>query len=146
MDMRSHLRLWLNDAELERRESGAYEGVIADVVEQVVRNPFTTKRETHPVLVFDDGWRWIPNFGSRTQLVRLYGAETDAWRGKRVRIFRRRENRVDKTTGEVKTQFAKTVMQCDARPSLVGHTEPVREFSDYDDSPEALAAARGRRR
>jgi len=146
MDMSKHLRRWLNDAELARREHGAYEGVIADVVEETVRNPFTTQPEVAPVIVFEDGWRLIPNFGMRAQLVTMFGPETDVWRGRRVRVFRRSAERVDKKSGEVKTTWVKTVMACDARPTLVARAEPTpHEWSDYDDSDEAIAAAARRR-
>jgi hypothetical protein len=148
MDMSRHLRRWLNDAELARREHGAYEGTIADVVEEVVRNPYTTRQEEVPVVVFADGWRLVPNFGMRAQLVAMFGAETDAWRGKRIRVFRRRTERTNKTTGETREVFVKTVMSCDTspawRPVVVARETGARELADYDDSDEAIVAVRGR--
>ena len=68
---------------------GSYEGIIVDVIEAEMRNPFTTEDELLPVIVFSDGWRIVPNIGMRRDLVDGYGRETDTWAGQRIRIFLR---------------------------------------------------------
>jgi len=88
MDMRRHLRRSLNVPDLQGL-GGCYEGRIADVTEQEVRNRFTTKKEKQPVIVFEDGYHIIPNFGMRRALVERFGSETELWRGERLRIVLR---------------------------------------------------------
>jgi hypothetical protein len=129
-----------------------YEGVIASVAEQVVRNPFSAQRERQPVIAFADGWRLIPNLGMRAALIEMLGPETDAWVGRRIQVFRRRVERIDRTTGEVRVVFVKSVSCRDRHArAVVSAAQPEvvveREYADYDDSPEALAAAatKGRR-
>ena len=51
MDMRKHLRRWLNHRELEQM-GGRYDGIVAAVAEQNVRNRFTAQREAQPVIRF----------------------------------------------------------------------------------------------
>ena len=88
MDIRRHLKRGLTNADLERM-GGAYKGVIVEVVEEPMRNRFKARREVNPVIVFGDGWRLVPNIGTRRALVDGYGPETDDWSGRRVRIFLR---------------------------------------------------------
>ena len=64
MDMRRHLKRWLNEGELQEM-GGSYEGRISAVVEEELRNRFTVQREVQPVIVFADGWRIVPNIGMR---------------------------------------------------------------------------------
>jgi hypothetical protein len=108
VDMRRHLKSWLNDTELARL-GDTFEGVIENVTEQEVRNRYTAARELHPIIKFDDGHVCIPNIGMRQALIGLFGPETDDWRGRRVQIFRRQVERTDKTTGVVKARWIKTI-------------------------------------
>jgi hypothetical protein len=123
--MRRHLRRRINDTELSRH-GDTYDGVLTAVTEENVRNRFTAQREVVPVLVFADGWTWIPNMSARTALVEMFGHDTDAWIGRRIRIFRRRVEQVDRATGEVKLRFVKAVMLPDTSAA---------EQADYDDTP-----------
>ena len=108
MDIRRHLKRWLNDGELQEM-GGSYEGTIADVVEEQVRNRFTTRREVQPVIVFYDGWRLIPNIGMRRALVEMFGPETNDWVDRRIRVFRRRMVQ-EKAGGEVPERYEKAVV------------------------------------
>jgi hypothetical protein len=85
--MSRHLKQWINDPELRRR-GGRYVGVVAAVVEEVVRNPFTTVRQPEPVMKFADGWQIVPNVGMRPTLVEQLGPETDGWIGQQIEIER----------------------------------------------------------
>ena len=128
--MRRHLRRWLNDAELERR-GGRFDGVIAAVTEETVRNRFTAQRELQPVIAFDDGWRLVPNLTMRRALIEMFGTESNAWIGRRVTIHRQRVERIDKITGAIRESFQKTVSSSDVAPGTT--------IADYDDR-----SARGR--
>ena len=88
VDMRRHLKRWLVNSDLQGM-GGSYEGIIVDVIEEKVRNPFKAKHELNPVIVFLDGWRIVPNIGMRRDLVAHYGPETDTWTGRCIRIFLR---------------------------------------------------------
>jgi len=85
VDMKRHLKRWLNISNLQGM-GGSYEGIIVDVIEEKVRNPFAKETQRHPVIEFSDGWRIVPNIGMRRDLIDGYGCETDTWVGRRLRI------------------------------------------------------------
>ena len=68
---------------------------------------------------------------------------------RRIGVYRKRVERLDKATGEVKTQWAKAVACADAHaraavgPRLNPSASTARavDRADYDDSNEALAEA-----
>jgi hypothetical protein len=142
MDMTRHLRRWLNDKELKQM-GGRYEGVVVAIREEKVRNRFTAQQEVQPVIKFDDGWLLIPNLGMRRALIEIFGAETNNWIGHRISVCRRRVERRDRLTGEVREKFEKFVYVVDPFtrqpirelsidvPRLAGHREP----GDDDDAP-----------
>ena len=111
VDMRRHLKLWLNGADLQNM-GGSYEGTISAVVEEEMRNGFTTQRTVQPVIVFTDGYRIVPNIGMRRTLVESYGAETDSWVDKRIRVFLRPMTRRDSVKAQ--SRFEKAVECLDA--------------------------------
>jgi hypothetical protein len=123
---------WLTLAELERR-GGRFEGVITEVSEQSLRNPFTGVFESRAVIHFDCGTTTVPSRAMGKTLVGLYGGDTDAWVGRRIVVFRRAVERKSKATGEMVTRYERAVIACDPRFTK---TAPP---ADYDDSPEALA-------
>ena len=88
MDMRQHINRGMTNGDLEQMD-GAYAGVIADVVLEEMRNKYTAKYEKNPVIVFEDGWRLVLNFGIRRDLIDSLGSESDNWIGASIRIFLR---------------------------------------------------------
>ena len=88
MDMQRHLKRRLDNSVLQEM-GGSYEGIVVDVVDQKMRNPFTLEHELNPVIVFSDGKRLVPNIGILDVLIAHYGPETDTWAGRRIRIFLR---------------------------------------------------------
>ena len=151
MDMRRHLKPWLNDAELVRL-GGEFEGRIASVVEETIRNRFTANRELQPVIEFDGGWRLIPNLTMRAALIERLGSETDNWIGRRVTIFRRRIAHTNRSSGEVRERWVKAVAFpiTDAAISVARSvhlgTDNVddgrTDLADYDDSDAASTPPR----
>jgi hypothetical protein len=132
MDMRRHTRRWLNDTALASEFDGTFEGVIAAVTEEQVRNRFTAQRELQPVIAFaEGGWRVVPNLGMRTALIEMLGPETDQWIGRRISIHRRRVERADKATGEIRSSWQKVVSVPDRHARVLPMRRPV---ADYDDS------------
>lgn len=107
MDMRKHLRRWLNGPEL-RKLGDRYEGRIDRVTEEQVRNRFTGQKQIEPVIHFDDGYRLVPNYGMRVRLIEFWGDDTEDWIGHRLQVLH--EPVTDKKTG--KTRWQKQV----ARP------------------------------
>jgi hypothetical protein len=104
--MRRHLKRRMNNSDLEQM-GGQYEGVVVNVVLEEMRNRYTVKREEHPVIVFEDGWRIVPNLGMRRALINSVGPESDDWIGGRVRIFLRPMAR--KHGGDGPQRFEKAV-------------------------------------
>ena len=109
---------------MTRSYGGRYVGVVAAVVEEVVRNPFTTVRQPEPVMKFTDGWQIVPNVGMRRTLVEQLGPETDGWIGQQIEIERCRISRVDPDTGVTREKWEKRVR-------VVGH-EPSRDLTADD--------------
>lgn len=108
MDMNRHLRRWLNDRTL--RELGdAYDGVIASVSEEMIRNRFTAEKKLEPVITFEDGWRLLPNISQRRALIQFFGADTGEWVGQRVVVYRHRVTQTDQETGAVRDSWEKRV-------------------------------------
>jgi hypothetical protein len=156
--MSRHLRKWLNDAALVAL-GGEYEGVIASVSEERIRNRFTAQTQLEPVIAFEDGFRLVPNLTMRRALAEALGDETDHWIGQRVRVWRRTTETVNRTTGEVRRVQVKTVELLDAPARVVPHPRAASAappadaifgddaVADYDDdSDEALAFPAERRR
>jgi len=88
MDMTRHLRRYINLPELEKLD-GYYEGVIADVTEQPLRNRFTYRKEVNPIILFEDGYCTVPNNGMRRALIEEFGKETDLWKGRSIIVASR---------------------------------------------------------
>lgn len=108
MDMTRHLHRWLNDGSL--REMGdSFEDRISDVVEELIRNRFTKQKVLEPVVIFESGWRLLPNITQRRALIEFFGPQSDDWIGRRLRVYRHRIDRVDATSGRPKTTWEKRV-------------------------------------
>jgi hypothetical protein len=108
MDMTRHLRRWLNDKAL--RELGdVYDGRIASVTEETIRNKFTAQKQLEPVITFEDGWRLLPNITQRRTLIEFFGPETEEWIGQRVVVFRHYIQKPDPKTGLIKESWEKRV-------------------------------------
>jgi hypothetical protein len=108
MDMTRHLRRWLNDKALSEQFEDHYEGRISDVAEEVIRNRFTGVKQLEPVVMFDDGWRLVPNISQRRALIEFFGSETDGWKGQRLVVFRHSIQRTN-ADGTVKRTWEKRV-------------------------------------
>jgi hypothetical protein len=121
MDMRRHLRRWLNDAAL-REMHDRYEGRITSATEELIRNRFTAEKQLEPVISFDDGFRMIPNVGQRRQLIEFWGANTEDWIGRTLIVFRHRVERKD-ANGDTVERWQKSVMLPD---NAVEFPRPVR--------------------
>jgi hypothetical protein len=89
MNIDRHLRRWLNDSTLTREFPSGYEGTIFEVVEERLHNRYRCTKELQPVIVFEDGWRLVPNISMRRALKEFFGSDTDEWIGRRVQVYRR---------------------------------------------------------
>jgi hypothetical protein len=153
MNVTPHLRRYLSNQMLATLDD-VFTGTIADVTEERVRNRFAWERDKNDrprpvttvelVVVFENGLRWIPNQNARQALVTWFGTESDNWRGRRVQVIRRRIERIDRESGEVKVRFERIVACPDPHARLPVHAPEVveRETADYDDSDQALARGR----
>jgi hypothetical protein len=86
-DMTRHLKRWLTTTALSGM-GGEFDGVIAAVTEEPIRNKYTGLTSTEPVIMFEEGgYRWIPNKSALQKLIGWFGAESTDWNGRRVRIY-----------------------------------------------------------
>ena len=109
MDMRRHLIRLITLSVLEEM-GDRYEGVIAEVIEEPVRNKFKGTKNLEPVIVFGDGWRYVPNIAARRALIGFWGSETDDWIGRRLIVFRTPMQRKDAKSETTITRWEKRVM------------------------------------
>ena len=108
--MTPYLQRSLTNADLLAREGSSYEGTIVRVVPQRVFNKWRyTKDEIVPVISFDDGYQWIPNIGARRILTAGWGANTDDWTGRRLRIYLKTVERTEVKSGRAVEKLEKQV-------------------------------------
>ena len=87
-DMTKHLKRFLTDKELQAI-GGEFEGVVASVTEEPIRNRFKATTSDEPVITFQEGgYRLIPNKTMLLCLIRWFGADSNDWIGRRIRLFR----------------------------------------------------------
>lgn len=89
VDIRRFLPRRLNDEALELL-GGSYTGTLTHVVVREQWNRYAKERQLQPVMIFEDGWRLVPNDGMRADLAKALGSETDAWAGAVLRVERQR--------------------------------------------------------
>ena len=80
---------------------GDYEGVIASVDQEDLRNNYRARKSTEPVISFLDGKRLVLNTGMLRQCIEWFGPGSEVWIGRRVRVFLRRVEVVNKQTGVI---------------------------------------------
>lgn len=111
VDMNRYQRRFLNEAALRQMDGERYEGIIDTVIEEPLRNRFTGTKELQPVIVFDDGWRLVPNITMRQALIAWWGPDTEEWIGRRVIVYRHRAERVIEKTNAVSGEVEKHVTE-----------------------------------
>jgi hypothetical protein len=107
--MTKFLKQLLNDRELLRL-GGRYEGVIAAVHVEPMRNRFKGTTGDEPVIVFHDGWRLVPNYGMRLLLIEHFGAESNDWIGRTVVVVRHLVDTTDRRTGEIAGRWVRRIV------------------------------------
>ncbi len=117
--MRRFLHRQLTNDELKTREGRRYEGTIMRVEEQRVTNKWRYTRNEKgklerlesdvPVIMFDDGWDWIPNLRARDLLTEAWGPNTDAWAGRRLAVYLKPSARTAKDCGRLEETLEKFV-------------------------------------
>jgi len=107
--MTRYLKKWLTDKALEEQHDSEYEGVVAQVSEEMIRNRFTAQRETLPVVTFDDGWRLVLNKTFLQKFITWFGADSDNWVGRRVRVYRRQAE-LTNAKGVTRTKWVRDVV------------------------------------
>src|SRR5207249_1196577 len=76
MNISKYTVKWLTGSALATMDGERYEGIIADVREQILRNKYTLAKESQPVVCFADGWQIVPNMQMRHALREKWGDET----------------------------------------------------------------------
>lgn len=147
MDMTRYLKPYLNVKELEAL-GGAYNGVIAAVTDEDLRNKFRGQRSTEPVISFMDGKRLVLNTTMLRQCIEFFGPDSENWIGRCVGVFLRRVESRHRETGEIRVRLHRG-LRCEdvharfSMPRLVEHvaTFRLREPGDDDELP-AVATER----
>lgn len=160
-DMSRHLKQWLTDRALVDL-GGEFEGVVAMVTEELIRNRFTAQRSMEVVVAFDEsGYRLILNKGMLTKFIGWFGPESDNWIGRRIRVFRRLVESPN-AKGEVRSRWQRDLVcedtqtrasvrrpvTCEgrdgeqARPSPISPPQAEEIFDDHDQ--DAVIAFRHR--
>jgi hypothetical protein len=136
MDMSRHLRKWLTERALAEQLGDEYEGVVAAASEETIRNRFTGQREQVPVVTFGDGWRLVLNKTILQKFIVWFGAESDNWVGRRVRVYRRQVE-IANAKGVTRTKWVRDCV-CEDRLArvLLPHRsrvvpEPDQVMSEY---------------
>jgi len=131
------IRRWLTDDLLRTEFSGLYLGTIADVSIMSLNHKFKGAKVDEPTIRFADDLLLVPNQRMRRDLIALFGAETDDWRGQRIRIRRQGISHTDKRTGEVRLRFEKRAEDPDSEtPRQL--SEPESDFTDMESSADAI--------
>jgi hypothetical protein len=86
VDMRRYLKPNLDVPTLQAL-GGEYEGIVAHVTSESLRNKFTGTTSEEPVIAFNDGKRLILNKTLLVALMRTFGDDSGAWIGRRIRSF-----------------------------------------------------------
>ncbi len=89
---------------------GDYEGVIASVKEEMLHNRFKGQKFPEPVVSFYDGKRLVLNRTMLRACIGWFGDESNNWVDRRIRVFLRREEKVNKDTGETRWQVQRGIV------------------------------------
>ena len=136
-DMTRYRKKWLTDGELEKI-GGEFEGVVESVTEELIRNKFKAQRSREPVVGFDQGgYRLVLNATLLDKFIRWFGAESDDWIGRRVRIYRRLVE-VRNSKGELRSRWQRDAVCEDvhARAVVRPAQPPVASAGTVDDSED----------
>ena len=117
---------------------GDYEGVIATVQEETIRNRFKGQQYQEAVLTFQDGMRMVLNKTMLTKCIGWFGSDSLDWTGRRIWVFLRKAESINKATGETRTQVQRGIACEDPHakgPSLRGTAsiEALREREPGED-------------
>jgi hypothetical protein len=134
---------WLTGAAVHAM-GDRYDGIIAAVEEQEVRNRWTTRTSLEDVVVFGDGKRLVLSHGMRLELIARFGSESNDWLGQPISLGTRAAERKGQVSWE---RFLyppdETVSAVDALDDGVG--EPV-DFLDDQELQHSVGYRFSRRR
>ena len=106
--MRRFLAPMLTVPELEAL-GGEYEGVVASVKEEMLHNRFKGQKFPEPVVSFYDGKRLVLNKTMLRACIGWFGDDSSNWIGRRLYLSLRREEKVNKETGETRWKVQRQI-------------------------------------
>jgi hypothetical protein len=142
-DMTRHLKPWLTLKALASM-GGDFEGVIASVTDETLRNPFTAQRTLEPVVMFLDGHRLVLNKSMLQACIGWWGKESNDWIGRRVRIYQRRSETTNQQGGTrtrwqraiaCEDHHARVLLRASTPVNAIADADRGREPSEDDDEP-----------
>lgn len=121
---------------------GQYEGVIAVVREEMIRNRFKGQKYAEAVITFHDGKQMVLNKTMLRTCIGWFGAESANWVGRRIWVFVRRAEKLNPETGETRLQLQRGIA-CEDPHTRVrepqrrasAHVAREREPGEDDDAP-----------
>jgi hypothetical protein len=145
--MKRYLAPMLTVPELEAM-GGDYEGVIASVKEEMLHNRFKGQKFPEPVVSFYDGKRLVLNKTMLQACIGWFGGDSDNWVDRRIYVFLRREEKVNKETGETWWKVQRQIscedpqVRVPKQQDWAGRApiEPVREREPGQDEIEPVTS------
>jgi hypothetical protein len=137
MDMTRYLKPYLTVPVLEAL-GGEYEGIIAEVVNERLRNRFKATSSDEPVIVFQDGKRLVLNKAMLQASLCWFGEDSARWPGRRIRVFLRRVETVNRESGKVRVSYQRAIT-CEDVHAIVSAPEVVPK-AQVDNGARASAA------
>ena len=122
--MTKKLGVWLTGAAIHAL-GDRYDGRVADVREQPIRNKWTMQTSVEAVLVFDDGKQLVLSHGMLVELMGRFGSESDDWVGHSISLGTRPAERKGKVVWE------RFLFAAEATPHI---TDRGQDPIDQDDS------------
>jgi hypothetical protein len=123
MDMTRYLKEYLTVAVLDGI-GGFYEGIIDEVNNELLRNPYSKQRSEEGVISFVDGRRLVLNKSMLKACITWFGTDSEDWIGRRIQVSIRPVETRNRETGETRVRFQRRI-SCED-PHATGQSKSVR--------------------
>ena len=139
MNLTRYLKQFLT-VPLLQAMGGEYEGIIADVREECLRNRFKAASEEQAVVVFTDGKRLVLNKTMLLACIRWFGDDSKNFIGRRIRVFLREVATESRKTGQRRVVWQRAIA-CEDPHARIAVANPVATSAGSDDGDPDDAVA-----
>jgi hypothetical protein len=137
--MTKKLGVWLSGGAIHAM-GDRYDGTIAAVEEQPVRNKWKMQTSMEDVLIFEDGKQLVVSHSMRLELIARFGSESDDWIGQSISLATQRAERKGQVIWE------RVLLPSDTMPRQAGGPDESDEAIEFFDEPLERPAYPFRRR